>query len=146
MKANFLIGRWPSPWASDPFLPIRVAIEIRTRAMIVLHQRVRRRWIGFNESEDAYVRELIEDMLDEIFDDPEGEGFSWSHVIPEEWLSVTAVASPGDVDEEDPDACYRPPIDPFDQRPRKQRRRKRAARRKHNAQVAAQNQTGAGKR
>lgn len=93
---GLLIGRWESPWASEPYLSIRVAIDVRHRAIVILHQLVDQSWIPFNESEDAYLRDLISGQLDEIIDDPRSYGLRVSSDIPAAWQYDEA--HPGEAD------------------------------------------------
>jgi hypothetical protein len=93
---DLLIGRWESPWASEPYLSIRIAIDLRHRAIVILHQLVDHSWIRFNESEDAYLRDLISDQLDEIIDDPRSHGLRRSRHVPAAWQYDDA--HPGEAD------------------------------------------------
>ncbi|MBP0593457.1 hypothetical protein J8I87_27940 [Paraburkholderia sp. LEh10] len=70
MGAKLLTGRWGSPWASDPFLKIRIAIEIDTQSVVILHHFADRAWRRFRPDEHAYVRDLINDEIDAVVECP----------------------------------------------------------------------------
>ncbi|MEX3640209.1 hypothetical protein [Paraburkholderia sp. BR14320] len=85
MGTKFLIGRWVSPWASDPFLKIRIAIRIETRDVVMLHHFVDRAWRRFRPDEDAYVRELINEEIDDVIECPVDYGLKATDAIPAAW-------------------------------------------------------------
>ena len=93
---KFIVGQWPSPWASDPHLPIRVAISVHEQgAIVILHQCVDESWIRFDKSDDGYVRDLIMDEFDMIVEDPTAYGMRNRGDIPAAW--VYDDACPGEV-------------------------------------------------
>jgi hypothetical protein len=83
---KFIVGKWPSPWACDPHLPVRVAIDAHERAIVILHQRVDESWIHFEQSDDGYVRDLIMDELDMVIEDPKAYGMRNRGDIPAAWV------------------------------------------------------------
>jgi hypothetical protein len=129
MDARFLVGTWPSPWASEPYLSIRVAIEVQTRAIVVLHQRRKGAWIRFDASDDVYVRDLISGLLDDVLEDPEAERLRWSENVPAAWLLDAAL--PREVETELPELTTGTPFNPFAGRRRKSRHARRRAARKN---------------
>lgn len=91
-----IIGRWESPWPSEPYLAIRVAISVRDRDIAILHQFVEQSWIPFEAGDDAYVRNAIAEQIDAIIDNPESYGMRGVDEIPAVWLYDQA--HPGEVD------------------------------------------------
>jgi len=94
MSARYLVGRWESPWASDPFLRVRVAIEIDTRSIVMLHHFVDHAWRRFRPDEDAYLRDLINDEIDAVVACPEDYELNESDAIPTAWVNDDANAAP----------------------------------------------------
>ncbi|MGF6658610.1 hypothetical protein QF000_000254 [Paraburkholderia atlantica] len=102
MGTKFLIGRWVSPWASAPFLKIRIAIRIETRDVVMLHHFVDRAWCRFRPDEDAYVRELINEEIDDVIECPVSYGLNATDAIPAAWSDAESNALlelPGDNEE-----------------------------------------------
>ena len=93
--SKFNIGRWESPWASEPYLGIRVAIEVQRRTIVLLHQFIDQSWIPFTDSDDAYLRALINDEFDDIIGDPESYHMRRADAVPAAWLYE---AHPDEVD------------------------------------------------
>lgn len=119
---TFIVGQWPSPWASDPYLPIRVAINAHERAIVILHRRVDESWIDFDTSADGYVRDLIMDEIDMVIEDPGAYGMRNCGDIPAAWAYDEA--HPGEV----AIGCPVPSLervydDPFESRGWRKRRR-----------------------
>ncbi|BCF95287.1 hypothetical protein [Paraburkholderia largidicola] len=92
---KFIVGQWPSPWACDPHLPVRVAINAHERAIVILHQRVDESWIPFGKWDDRYVRDVIMDEIDMVIEDPKAYGMRSRGDIPATW--VYDEAHPGEV-------------------------------------------------
>lgn len=92
---KFIVGHWPSPWASEPHLPIRVAINAHERTIVIVHQRVNESWIHFKKSDDGYVRETIMDEIAMVIEDPKSYGMRCADAIPAAWLYDEA--HPGEV-------------------------------------------------
>ncbi|MGF6978136.1 hypothetical protein QFZ94_006651 [Paraburkholderia sp. JPY465] len=92
MSAKFLVGRWQSPWASDPFLKIRIAIEIDARSVVMVHHFVERAWRRFGQDENAYVRELIIEEIDAIVECPEDYGLKATDAISAAWSEAESNA------------------------------------------------------
>jgi hypothetical protein len=46
--SKFIIGPWASPWASQRYLRIRVAIDVQRRTIVILQQLVDESWIPFD--------------------------------------------------------------------------------------------------
>ncbi|BCG05537.1 hypothetical protein PPGU19_101050 (plasmid) [Paraburkholderia sp. PGU19] len=103
MGAKFLTGRWESPWASDPFLKIRIAIEIDTRSVVILHHFADHGWRRFRPEEDTYVRDLINDEIDAAVECPEDYGLNATGVIPAAWSNDEANPVP-ELPEDDGDS------------------------------------------
>ncbi|MBB5510628.1 hypothetical protein [Paraburkholderia atlantica] len=89
---KFLVGRWQTPWASDPFLKIRIAIEIDARSVVMVHHLVERAWRRFGQDENAYVRELIIEEIDAIVECPEDYGLKATDAIPAAWSDAESTA------------------------------------------------------
>jgi hypothetical protein len=85
MSAKFLVGRWQSPWASDLFLKIRIAIEIDARSVVMVHHFVDHAWRRFGSDEDAYVRELTNQEIDAVIECPVDYGLNATDAIPAAW-------------------------------------------------------------
>lgn len=96
VETKFIIGNWESPWANDPYLRIRVAIDAHDRRIVILHQFVEESWIPFSASDDAYVRGLIKDELADIIEDQRAHHLRPSDHVPAAWLYDEA--HPGEVD------------------------------------------------
>ncbi|SEK05943.1 hypothetical protein [Paraburkholderia diazotrophica] len=102
MTGRYLVGRWESPWASDPFLKIRIAVEVDTQSVVTLHHFVDGAWRRFRPDEDAYVRDLVNDEIDAIIECPEEYGLDETDAIPTAWSNDEANPVP-ELPEDDED-------------------------------------------
>jgi hypothetical protein len=119
---KFLIGRWESPWASEPYLGIRIAIEVQRLTIVILHQFIDQSWIPFTDSDDAYLRALINDELDDIIRDPESYHMRRADAVPAAWLYDEA--HPDEVDISCPVLPSHSPFENFRRKSGSRRRRK----------------------
>ncbi|SEI21574.1 hypothetical protein [Paraburkholderia hospita] len=93
--SRLIIGRWESPWPSEPYLAIRLAIDVQDRKIVILHHFVEQSWIPFEASDDEYVRNEIADQLDMVIEDPKSYGMRRADEIPAAWRYDEA--HPGEV-------------------------------------------------
>ncbi|OUL85024.1 hypothetical protein [Paraburkholderia hospita] len=78
MKAQaggYVVGRWESLWASDPYMSHRIVIDLSARKVIAGQDRYRKRWHPMSVRDVDYMQQILDETAADIFDDPGEYGF-----------------------------------------------------------------------
>lgn len=90
MSGPYAVGDWESVWACEPYLTHRLVLDLASQHVIAGQDRYRRRRSPMSVDDCVYLKQILDETFDDIWESPAEYGFKIVHEIPpwalEAWL------------------------------------------------------------